>query len=382
MLVSDLPTPALLVDRARLLANLDGMQAHANAAGVSLRPHAKTHKSPDIARLQMDRGAVGVTVATIDEVEAFAAAGFQDIRMATPVVGADRLRRIAALLDQGVRITFTVDTLAGANLASAAFEGRSEAVDVLIEIDPGYGRNGVLPGDALVLAEHLSTLPGIRLVGVLTHAGHVYHGPKGAETKRDALIRVMRAERDSLLDAAARLGAAGHLNPATAELSAGSSPTATVFVNAELDGFRVTELRPGNYVFGDAQQVALGALPLNQCALMVLATVLSLHRRADGTERTITDAGKKILTSDKGFDVEGHGTVLYSPRTMVVNPHTRVVALSEEHGWLDTPGGSIYEVGDPVYIVPNHACVSVATRRQLYVVAGDEVVETWETVAR
>jgi D-serine deaminase-like pyridoxal phosphate-dependent protein len=382
MLVSDLPTPALLIDRARLLANLDAMQARADAAGVALRPHAKTHKSPDLARLQIARGARGLTVATIDEAEAFAAAGVADLRLATTVAGAGRLARIARLLDDGVALSFTVDTEAGARQASDALAGRAAPAEVLIEIDTGHGRCGVAPADAPALGAAVAALPGLRLAGVLTHGGHAYDGPRPGETAAEARARVMRDERDGALEAAHRLGEAGLLDAATAVVSVGSTPTAMAFAPATRGGFRVTEIRPGNYVFGDAQQVALGSMALRDCALVALGTVLARHRRADGTERVITDAGKKLLSTDTGAGVHGYGTLLYSPRTMVALPHAVVHALSEEHGWIDTPGGSIYDVGDPVYLVPNHACVAVATRSALHLVEGDEVVGTWATVAR
>jgi len=385
MLVSDLPTPALLIDRARLHANLDAMQARADAMDVALRPHAKTHKSPDLARLQRDRGAKGLTVATVEEAEAFAAAGFDDIRLATPVVGPTKLNRLGVLIDGGTRFSFTVDTLAGVARAADAFGPRVQPVEVLIEVDTGYGRCGVDWDDTdalLELTTAVDAASGLQLVGLLSHGGHAYHGAHEGETEDEARQRVMDEERDRVLDVAARLDAAGHLDPATAELSVGSTPGATRFTNAEREGFRITEIRPGTYVYFDAGQVALGAARLQDCALVCVATVISKKRFDDGTERDITDAGKKILTADKRHGHEGYGTVLYSPRTMVANPHTQVVALSEEHGWVDTPGASIYDVGDPVFLVPNHACVAVATRRELYVVDGDEVVETWKTVAR
>ena len=385
MLVSDLPTPALLIDLARLHSNLDAMQARAEAQGVALRPHAKTHKSPDVARLQRDRGARGLTVATVEEAEAFSAAGFDDIRLATPIVGPTKLERLGALIDSGTRISFSVDSPAGVAHASNVFGARIQPVEVLIEVDTGYGRCGVAWDDAdalLELANAVDAASGLQLVGLLSHGGHSYHGPNTGETKDDARQRVMDAERDRVLDVAVRLHRAGHLDPATAELSVGSTPGVTRFTNAERDGFRITEIRPGTYVFFDAGQVELGAARLQDCALVCVATVLSKKRFDDGTERDITDAGKKILTADKRHGHDGYGTVLYSPRTMVANPHTQVVALSEEHGWVDTPGASIYDIGDPVFLVPNHACVAVATRRELYVVNGDEVVETWKTVAR
>ncbi len=382
-LVADLPTPALLVDRARLAANLDAMQARAAAAGVRLRPHAKTHKTVEIARMQTERGAVGLTVATAAEAEAFARAGFDDLRVATPL-GSVNAARVAAVARGGTRVSCSVDTEHGAHLLSDAFARADAEADVLVEIDTGHGRCGV-PWDSpetVALAAHAASLPGLRLVGVLTHGGHAYAGPAEGETADSARQRASAEERDRLLHAASRLGAAGLLDPTTAEVSVGSTPTATAFEPATVDGFRVTEWRPGTYVFFDAEQVALGSATLEQCALTSVATVVSRHRRDDGTERLISDGGKKALSADKSALLDTFGTVLYSPRTMVENPHARLVALNEEHGWIDVPGGAVHRVGDPVFVVPAHACMAVAHHAQLYAVDGDEVVATWATVGQ
>lgn len=382
-LVADLPTPALLVDRARLTANLDAMQARADAAGVALRPHAKTHKTVEIARMQTARGARGLTVATAAEAEAFANAGSDDLRIATPLAAAN-LARAAALAARGTRVSLTVDTETGARIASRAFADAGATADVLVEIDTGQGRCG-MPWDdpeAVAVGAVVASLPGLRLVGVLTHGGHAYSGPDTGEAPEAALARVADDEASRVLHAASRLGAAGLLDAATAEVSIGSTPTAGRATVGAVDGFRVTEWRPGTYVFHDAWQVALGAATLAECALVAVSTVVSRHRRADGTERLILDAGKKALSADQSALVAGFGTVLYSPRTMVPNPHAAIVALSEEHGWMDVPGGAVQEVGDPVFVVPTHACMAVAHHAQLHLVDGDEVAETWATVGR
>ena len=385
MLVSDLPTPALLVDRARLHANLDAMQARADAQGVALRPHVKTHKSPAIARMQVERGARGLTVATVEQADAFAEAGFDDLRLASPVVGSTKLERLAALAASGTRISFSVDSLEGVRRADRAFAGASQTAEVLIEIDPGYGRCGIDWDDRDALAElaaFVNASEALRLVGLLSHGGDAYGPVPDERSIEDHRRRVMDAERDRVLDAAAFLVAEGALDPAAAELSIGSTPGVTVFTNAERDGLTITEVRPGTYVFFDAMQVALGSARVQDCALVCVATVLSKTRFDDGTERDITDAGKKILTADTWPGHTAFGEVLYSPRTMIAHPHARVTALSEEHGWVDTPGGSIWDIGDPVFLVPNHACVAVATRSRLSLVDGDEVIETLDVVAR
>ncbi len=388
MLLSDLDTPCLLVEQRRLEANLRRMQAAADAHGVALRPHLKTHKSVALARRQVALGARGVTVAKPAEAEVFAEAGFEDIRLAYTVVGAAKWARLLVLAERGVRVSFCVDTVAGARLASAFFAERGAEAEVLIEVDTGHGRCGVWwdHPDALPLAQAVRALPGLRLAGLLTHGGQSYFGPAEGETRPEALARAMREERDRLLALAARLHADGALD-AEAELSVGSTPTMSVFENAEAstsDGvpFRVTEVRPGNYVFHDLEQVALGAATLDDCALTVYATVVSKQPDERGGARLFLDAGKKVFTSDTGWGTAGFGVLLYNPERMVTLPHADLFALSEEHAWVRVPGGATLDVGDRVRVVPNHACVAVNTQDELFVVDGEEVIETWAVDAR
>src|SRR5690606_28669728 len=227
MILTDLDTPALLVERRRLDANIGRMQATADAQAVALRPHLKTHKSVEIARLQRARGARGVTVAKPEEAEVFADAGFDDLRLAYCVVGEAKWARLHRLMERGARVSFCVDTREGAHLASAFFAERGAVAEVLIEVDTGHGRCGIEwdSPHAAELAETVRTLPGLRLAGLLTHGGQAYRGPVEGETEHEALIRTMQEERDRLLDLAARLHAAGALD-ADAEISVGSTPTA------------------------------------------------------------------------------------------------------------------------------------------------------------
>jgi D-serine deaminase-like pyridoxal phosphate-dependent protein len=384
MLVDDLPTPCLLIERRRLEDNLARMQQKADAQGVALRPHTKTHKSVWLAARQMEHGAIGLTVAKVGEAEVFYKAGAKDIRIAYTVVGVEKHERILHMMD-GARISFCVDTQEGALMASDFFEVRGRRVDVLVEVDCGHRRCGVPweNSEAVDFAGFVGSLPGLRLVGILTHAGQSYHGPREGESRADALRRVGEEERDRMLDLAVRLNRADipAVEPGRFEISIGSTPSLTYFENREVGGFRITEIRPGNYVFNDAMQVGLGSAELKHCALTVLATVVS-KRRDSGRECLFLDAGKKILTSDKGYRTEDHGMILYNPAAMVSLPHARITNLSEEHGWVRVSGGSTLAVGDRVRIVPNHACVSMDTQDVVYVVDGDEVAETVHVDAR
>lgn len=383
MILDDLPTPCLLVERSRLEANLQAMQSRADDNKVRLRPHIKTHKSIPLARMQVGLGARGVTVAKVGEAERITRGGFDDIRIAYPVVGDDKLERILALRETA-RISFCVDTAAGARMASDYLSAKEIELEVLLIVDVGAGRCGVDPDDdrAVRLARDVAEMPGLNLSGILTHAGQAYKGPGDGETKEAALRRVSDHERDVMLRFAGRLREAGLAEPASFEISVGSTPTARVFEERELGGFRVTELRPGNYVFYDAMQVALGSARLDECALTVLTTVVSRHRNRSGRERLFADAGSKTVTSDTGALTEGYGQLLYNARRMQPMPHARITNLSEEHAWIEVAGGSTLEVGSRIRFVPNHACVCMNLQDVVYVVDGENVVDSWPVDAR
>lgn len=382
MIVDELPTPCLLVERSRLENNLQAMQARADSQGVRLRPHIKTHKSVALARKQAEMGARGITCAKVGEAERFAGSDFDDIRLAYPVVGDDKLARIADLLSVA-QVSFCVDTLEGAKGASDFMAAKNIEVDVLLEVNVGHNRCGVDPGDerTIRMARDVAALPGLRLAGILTHAGQVYQGPRDGESREDSMRRVSAHERDTMLRFAGRLCEAGVARPGAFEISVGSTPTAKVFENREVDGFRVTEMRPGNYVFCDAMQVSLGSATLDECALTVLTTVVSRHRNSSG-ERLFADAGSKVVTTDTGALSEGYGQLLYNARRMQPMPHARISGLSEEHAWIEVSGGSTLEVGSRIRFVPNHACVCINLQDLVYVVDGEDVVDSWPVDAR
>ena len=386
MTLSALPTPALLIEQSRLQANLTAMQAQADANDVALRPHTKTHKSVALANEQRNRGAEGLTVATVKEAETFIDAGFDDVRVAYPVTGRNKHERLRALRADS-KISFTVDTVAGADQASAVYAEADIPVDVLIEVDVGHGRCGVHWADdaaAVTLARRIASLPGLTLAGILTHAGQAYSGPSNGETEADALRRASRQERDRMLSVASALAEADGVNvtPDNFEISVGSTPSMAAFTNATRDGFRVTEIRPGNYVMHDAMQVALGAATLGDCALTVRTTVVSTQQKPDGTAHAFVDAGKKVFTTDTGYGTDGHGIALADAAQMRPHPDLHVDHLSEEHGWLTMTGDADLTVGDRLRIVPNHACVTVATQDTLHVVDGPSVVDRWSVDAR
>ena len=384
MLIDDLPTPALLVDTTRLAANIDRMQTKADAQDVDLRPHGKTHKSPDIAALQHEAGAVGLTVATLDEAEQFAEAGFTDLTIAYPVVGAVAHERIRALREHA-SVRFCVDTEAGIAQAAHTYSA-DDPVEVLLEIDTGHGRCGIqYDSDAIApRAQQIIDAASLRLAGVLTHAGQSYAGPDASETPEEALRRASHQETHRILEAAARIYSetAPPISKDDFTVSIGSTPSMRYFENTEHEGLRITEIRPGNYVFYDAMQHTLGVCPLDHCALTAYTQVVSRHRMPNGTERVFVDAGKKVFTTDTGARTSGFGIALYNAAFMREHPHVQITNLSEEHGWMQVPGGATMGVGDRLRIVPNHACVTVATQPVLYAVDRDEVVDTWPVLQR
>ena len=374
-LIDQLPTPCLIIDQARLESNLSTMQAR--ATDVKLRPHTKTHKMIALARRQQEAGAKGITVAKVSEAAVFVEAGFKNVRIAYTVVGRQKLDQLAQLSRQA-HMSFCADTAEGARAASERLAVQGATVDVLLEIDAGYGRCGI-PWDSpdlIGLARTMAALPGLNLCGILTHEGNAYTPGLGN------IRRVMEETRDRMLEVARKLHEAGVCTPGEFEISIGSTPSVHVFENRTAQGFSITEVRPGNYVFNDMTQVAIGVCGLQQCALTVLSTVTSKHRTSAGTIKFFLDAGRKVLTSDVAPGRSGYGCLLYNAKARVGHPHARLTNLSEEHGWGQVRGGTTFAVGDRVQVVPNHACVVVNTQNEAFVVDNDRIVDVWTVDAR
>ena len=372
LLLSDLPTPQVLIDRTRAMNNVARVQALASSAGVRLRPHSKTHKSPIVARWQLDAGAVGICCAKIGEAEVFVDAGITDIRLPYPVnpVNAPRL---IALMDRAA-ISIIVDHLDVLRGWSDAMRLAGRTLDVLIKVDVGFHRCGIDPnGDPLGFIQAAAALPGIRLRGLLSHAGHAYHA-----ASEDQLRAIAKQEAETLADLRARAGASGI---ALDEISVGATPT--LRFSAGQKG--VTELRPGNYVYFDRTQVALGAASLDDCALTVLATVVSKH-----PGRIILDCGSKTLTNDQARGIApaaGYGAVLAGDSDTLdyareIDEALLIERLSEEHATVRVNGTTRLEPGDRVRVVPNHSCVVSNLVDVVRLVEGDEVVETLPVAAR
>lgn len=370
MLLNDLPTPHVLVDRLRLERNIARMQEAAGARGIRLRPHAKTHKSPRIARMQIEAGAVGICCAKLGEAEVFAAAGIDDIRVPYPV-NPFNAERVIALLDQ-CRLSIVVDDEEVAAEWSRAMTRAGRVLDVVVKVDVGFHRCGIAPDceGAAELVARVAERPGLSFRGLLSHAGHAYHA-----RSRDEVAAIARHERDTLQELAVRVRALG---VAVEEISVGATPTARE--SAGLEG--ITEMRCGNYVFYDRTQVGLGAAALDDCALTVLATVVS----RPSIDRAILDCGSKVLTNDgaRGFgDPRGHGVVLPATRENVPDESLSIERLSEEHATVRVEGSrSDLRPGQRVRVLPNHACVVVNMVDELVLTRGETMLEMLPVAAR
>ena len=370
MQITDLPTPAVLIETGRVERNIDTMQRAADAAGMLLRPHAKTHKVPSIAQRQIARGAVGICCAKPSEAMVFADAGIADIRIPYPVHPSKK-DVILALIDR-TRLSIIVDDADVATAWAEIVSAAGKQLNVLVKVDVGFHRCGVDPvsPEAPHLLSLVAALPGLRLCGILSHAGHGYHA--ASET---ALRLIAEEEVNAMTRLAAHMRNKG---VAIDEISVGATPTARFSLTHK----GPTEMRPGNYVYFDRTQVGLGAATIDNCALTVLSTVVAKH-----PGRIILDAGSKTLTNDgaRGFaPIAGHGAI--SPSTdAALQPHDGLLVerLSEEHATVKVlDGAPDLKIGDRVRVVPNHSCVVSNMVDTVHLVDGPLVVETVPVAAR
>jgi D-serine deaminase-like pyridoxal phosphate-dependent protein len=371
--IDDLPTPALILDRAVLNRNLKRMSDRLRNAGVMLRPHVKTAKSIEIGRRAVEGHDGRITVSTLAEARYFADGGFKDILYGVGVVPS-KLPAISELRRRGVILRLVPDNLAVATaIAAAATNG--DTFSVLIEIDSGGGRAGLpyptLPG-LLDIARVLHDAPGVELAGVMTHAGHSYH-----QSTPDGIAAVAEQERQAIVGAAGKLRAAGIPCPT---VSAGSTPTAT----HSRDFTGITEMRPGVYVFNDLDQAFIGSCSAGDLALSVLASVIGHYPHRN---QVLVDAGALALSKDisaQEFKPQvGYGTIVDAPAQDMA-----VFACSQEHGFVGAEGpipfGNL-PIGSRVRILPNHACITAAAYDRYYVVdseldGGRTIVDVYDRI--
>jgi D-serine deaminase-like pyridoxal phosphate-dependent protein len=351
--MSELTTPYLAVEIDALERNLVAMAETARARSLSLRPHVKTHKSLEIAARQVEHGATGISVATISEAEVFVSAGFKDVFIAYPLwVDRSRGTRLRSLAER-CSLLVGIDSLEGAEALSRN-TGRQGGFDVLVEIDSGHHRSGVAPGAAAGLAL-AAVRAGLSVRGIFTFPGHGYGPGRAVQAAADE-ARALALATQGLVSAGCEVGV----------VSGGSTPTAALS-----DAGVLSEMRPGVYVFNDAQQLEMGTCVMGDVALSAAATVVS---RASG--RPVLDAGSKVLGADRPSWASGYGRV-------VEEPDARVCALSEHHATVAWPESSpLPELGTVLRVVPNHVCSAVNLAEELVVVRGGVVLDHWRVAAR
>jgi D-serine deaminase-like pyridoxal phosphate-dependent protein len=347
-------TPFIAVELGVLQANISRAAESAREAGYALRPHVKTHKIIEIARMQEAAGILGITVATLGEAEVFVAAGFTDVFIAYPLwMTPVKAQRLDALLDHAT-IRLGIDSAeAGAQL-SQLLGGRSKLIELLIEVDSGHHRSGIEPHLVGELATFLNTA-GLSVTGAFTFPGHSY--------APGALSTAAADEAHALSMAREQLESAGIEDAVI--FSGGSTPSL-----ASAHSHVITEQRPGVYVFNDAQQLELGSCGWSDIALTVQATVVSIRGN-----RVIVDAGSKALGADRAGYASGYGRVMGFP-------DARIVALSEHHATVEFPDNQVPERGVVMGVIPNHVCNTVNLADQVYVWDRGELVDTWKVAAR
>jgi D-serine deaminase-like pyridoxal phosphate-dependent protein len=369
MHLDDLPTPSALVDLDRLEANAKRMAEKALRLGVRLRPHVKTHKCTEVARIQTDLHFGGVTVSTLAEAQAFAAGGFNDITYAVPIAP-QKIAKAADLHAEIGTLNLLVDHPDTVRAIEEVASSRKTVLPVFLEINCGGGRSGVDPASdvAQLLVRRLADFEHIDFRGLLTHAGHAYRARSRSEA-----YEVACEERNLMTAFAAEVRDLGIDLP---EVSVGSTPT----LRAIDDLTGITEARPGNYVFFDGIQLALGSCDLDDVAFSVLATVISVDTEQG---RAVVDAGALALSMDPGptqVDPECGFGLPVTLEDQHPLPGLRIVGLTQEHGSLSGPGVEALHPGSRIRIIPNHSCLSASCFDRYSVLRGTAVVDEWHPV--
>jgi len=341
--VSDLETPSVLIDLDKMEQNIKRMQKHCDDLGIQFRPHIKTHKIPDIARRQIEAGAIGIACQKVSEAEVFAASGFSDIQIPYNIVGRRKTRRLAELAQQA-DVTVTVDSMPVIDGIAAAAQESGATIGMMVELVSLGERTGTTPAAALELARHITAKDNLRFAGVMIYPS-------------DAAIRPRLLETLALLDDAG-------IEVETVS-GGGSGASSDANLLPEL-----TELRVGTSIFWDWTCVAADRASFDDCAMRVLAMVVS----ANEPERIILDSGSKAIHSETLDGQFGY---------IMEYPDARLQKVNEEHGYVDCSAcPNPPAVGEIVHIIPVHTCVVTNLHNQLYGVRGDAIEEIWDVAAR
>lgn len=369
-----LETPAVLVDVPRMERNITRMQSLADAHGLALRPHVKTHKSLAIAARQIAAGAVGLTASKVDEALVFLQGGFHNITVAYPVLDKRKLERLfSEARNRSATLGMIVDSEPGVAAMASAAHATQYNPRVHIKIDVGLHRCGVKADSPQVrgLADLITRNAALTFDGILSHAGHAY-----ASSNKDDAARIAEEEREIMQSAAHSLAQAGRPAPS---VSVGATPT--LLAQRNFQG--LTEIRPGNYVFLDGAALRLGLAEPCDVALFVIATVVSKN-----DSFLIIDAGAKTLTTDLGAHGSGDASngygLAWAPWTPETtgNAPTPVAKLSEEHGFIPRNENFDPALGDRVLIIPNHACPVVNLAHKITALSPEGELSSWKVDAR
>jgi D-serine deaminase-like pyridoxal phosphate-dependent protein len=360
MHISDLETPAVVIDLDVMKQNVSRMASYCRQHNLNLRPHTKSHKIPELAKLQIEAGAAGITVAKIGEAEVMLKAGITDLLIAYPIVGDEKARRLAELAERA-KVTVSLDSETAARSISEAAFRRGTKVGILTELDVGFGRCGVAnETELLELAQRVSSLPGLEFQGIMFFPGQY---TVGAEERAR-----LRERTNELLDRS--LEAFAHAGLSLLTVSGGSTPTA--YESSMFHG--LTEVRPGMYIFNDRNMVGIGVASTATCALSVVVTVVSNSVAG----RAIVDGGSKTFSSDRYLAGDGRGFGIVKE-----DPSTELESFSEEHGHLNIRNSDRqYNVGDRLTIIPNHVCSTVNMHDSIYGARGDRVETVWQVAGR
>ncbi|MFO7835328.1 MAG: alanine racemase [Candidatus Thorarchaeota archaeon] len=371
MEIDDVLTPAAVVDLERLKRNIGAMAEFAAENGVNLRPHVKTHKCSEIAKLQQDYGCKGITVATLGEASAFVEDGFDDITLAKPFVQGKE--KDAIRLADHISLKLLVDHPYTVDILQESFAEENIDVRVLLKVDCGYHRCGVNPKQpsAIRLAQKIDEAPNLDFEGILTHGGHAY----GATSSKQ-IQRIAQQEQKVMIQFAHELeNANGNLEPRT--VSVGSTPTMTQ--HKEIEG-GITEIRPGNYAFFDYTQAVLGSCHIQDIALSVIATVIGTYEG-----RVVIDAGATALSKDRGpVHLEphcGYGKIVHDYKSGTLDDNSVIHSLSQEHGKITIENGSTLqkvEPGTKVRILPNHSCLVANLFGRYHISDNGKIIKTWD----
>jgi D-serine deaminase-like pyridoxal phosphate-dependent protein len=360
MHVSEIDTPALVVDLDILERNLRRVADYTKEHDLRLRPHTKTHKSTRIGKRQLESGAVGLTVAKVSEAEVMLGAEPADLLVAYPIIGRTKLERLMEVARRA-RVTVALDSSFAARQLSDAARAAQVEIGVLAEVDVGLGRVGVSPGAQLLqLAQAIEKLPHLTFEGITFYPGQV-------KDVDEAGLRALAQVGELLHSILGEFRAAGM---EVKIVSGGSTPT--LFHSHQLEG--LNEIRPGTYVYNDVNTVRSGGCALEDCAASVLATVVSTARPG----QMIVDGGSKTFSSDR---LVNSAEVTFGH--VVEAPGARFHKMNEEHGYIDITRSELeFSIGDRVHIIPNHICVAVNLHEQMYGVRGETVEEIWRVEGR